>query len=96
VSLNHIINEFQNLFGVKYFKQENRNALEITNKMNEKNYTPEQIAAVDDIFKRRNENSVSHANIPEIGLWSVHCDEYYKYKMSVFEIMSLVFNSKSE
>lgn len=95
VSLNHFINEFQNLFGIRYFNRENKTALEISQEMSSRTFDPDHIALISDFFKRRNENSVSHPNMIEIGLWSVHKTEYYDtYKEPVYRIIELIYHNR--
>lgn len=92
VSLNHFINEFQSLFGIRYFNRENKTALEISQEMSGRSFDPAHISLISDFFKRRNENSVSHPNMAEIGLWSVHKNEYYNaYKKPVYQIIELIY-----
>lgn len=87
VAFNHLLNEFQNLVETAFFNGEKKNALDIRDKLIEEKFNVEEILFVSDFFKRRNQNSISHSNDPELGFWGVAEKEYYQYKCKIEPIM---------
>ena len=88
VAFNHLLNEFQNLAEAAYFNGVKQDALDIRNKLIEKKFKVKEILLVSDFFKRRNQNSISHSNDPELGFWGVSELEYKEYKEKIFPIMT--------
>ena len=82
VAFNHLLNEFDTLFSIKYFNENNNNRtrLEVTQRMIEEKYFHDEIMFVADFYDRRNNNSISHASKKEYGYWSVSKDEYLEYE----------------
>jgi hypothetical protein len=59
--------------------------------MAEDNFKTEEITFVCNFFERRNQNSVSHTNTNDIGLWAVGQTEYFEYKMQVSPLIEKLF-----
>lgn len=87
VAFNHLLNEFQNLAEAAFFNREKKDALEIRDKLTEEKFKVRDILLVSDFFKRRNQNSISHSNDPELGFWGVAETEYHQYKCKIEPIM---------
>lgn len=87
VCFNHLLNEFQSLFERAYFSGESKTALVITRKMAEKNYSVDEIQLISNFFERRNQNSISHTNENNIGVWGVNQMEYFEYKKNLLPIL---------
>jgi hypothetical protein len=87
VCFNHLLNEFQSLFERAYFAGDSKTALAITRKMAEENYSIDEIQLISNFFERRNQNSISHTNENDIGVWGVNLTEYTEYKKSVIPIL---------
>jgi hypothetical protein len=88
VCFNHLLNEFQSLFERAYFESGSKTtALKITRKMAEENYPGDEIQLISNFFERRNQNSISHTNENNIGVWGVNSREYIEYKKSVLPIL---------
>lgn len=87
VCFNHLLNEFQSLFERAYFSGESKKALVITRKMAEKNYSVDEIQLISNFFERRNQNSISHTNENNIGVWGVNQMEYFEYKKKILPIL---------
>jgi hypothetical protein len=87
VAFNHLLNEFQNLVEAAFFNREKKDALEIRDKLTEEKFKVRDILLVSDFFKRRNQNSISHSNDPELGFWGVAETEYHEYKYKIEPIM---------
>lgn len=87
VCFNHLLNEFQSLFERAHFAGESKTALAITRKMAEENYSIDEIQLISNFFERRNQNSISHTNENDIGVWGVNLTEYTEYKKSVIPIL---------
>lgn len=87
VCFNHLLNEFQSLFERAYFSGESKTALVITRKMAEKNYSVDEIQLISNFFERRNQNSISHTNENNIGVWGVNQMEYFEYKKNILPIL---------
>ena len=87
VCFNHLLNEFQSLFERAYFSGESKTALAITRKMAEKNYSVDEIQLISNFFERRNQNSISHTNENDIGVWGVNSVEYAEYRNNVLPIL---------
>lgn len=88
VSFNHLLNEFQSLFERTYFSGQSKTALAITSKMATENYKIDEIQLISNFFERRNQNSISHTNQSEIGVWGVNSVEYTEYKNNISPILS--------
>jgi cellobiose-specific phosphotransferase system component IIB len=88
VCFNHLLNEFQSLFERAYFAGDSKTALAITRKMAEENYSIDEIQLISNFFERRNQNSISHTNENDIGVWGVNLTEYTEYKKSVLPILT--------
>jgi hypothetical protein len=93
VSFNHLLNEFQNLFELVYFNSQQQKAKDIMMKMQEERYSNAEIAFVSDFFERRNQNSISHTNTHDIGLWNVTLLEYDHYKTQLMPIITKVYQA---
>ena len=87
VAFNHLLNEFQNLVEATFFNREKKDALEIRDKLIQEKFKVREILFVSDFFKRRNQNSISHSNDPELGFWGVAETEYHQYKDKIEPIM---------
>ena len=92
VAFNHLLNEFQNLVEAAFFNREKKDALEIRDKLTEEKFKVREILLVSDFFKRRNQNSISHSNDPELGFWGVAETEYHQYKCKIEPIMQQLLN----
>jgi len=92
VAFNHLLNEFQNLAEAAFFNREKKDALEIRDKLTEEKFKVRDILLVSDFFKRRNQNSISHSNDPELGFWGVAETEYHQYKCKIEPIMQQLLN----
>ncbi len=90
VCFNHLLNEFQSLFERAYFSGVSKTALAITRKMAEENYTVDEIQLISNFFERRNQNSISHTNENDIGVWGVNSIEYIEYKSNVLPILTKI------
>ena len=88
VCFNHLLNEFQSLFERAYFSGESKTALAITRKMAQENYNIDEIQLISNFFERRNQNSISHTNQNDIGVWGVNSIEYTEYKNNVLPILT--------
>lgn len=88
VCFNHLLNEFQSLFERVHFAGESKTALAITRKMAEENYSIDEIQLISNFFERRNQNSISHTNENDIGVWGVNLTEYTEYKKSILPILT--------
>ena len=88
VCFNHLLNEFQSLFERAYFSGVSKTALAITRKMAEENYSIDEIQLVSNFFERRNQNSISHTNENDIGVWGVNLAEYTEYKIYILPILA--------
>lgn len=88
VCFNHLLNEFQSLFEKVHFAGESKTALAITRKMAEENYSIDEIQLISNFFERRNQNSISHTNENDIGVWGVNLTEYTEYKKSILPILT--------
>jgi hypothetical protein len=55
--------------------------------MAEENYSIDEIQLISNFFERRNQNSISHTNENDIGVWGVNLTEYTEYKKSVIPIL---------
>lgn len=88
VCFNHLLNEFQSLFERAYFSGDSKTALAITRKMAEENYSIDEIQLISNFFERRNQNSISHTNENDIGVWGVNFVEYTEYKNNVSPILT--------
>lgn len=93
VCFNHLLNEFQSLFEKVYFKGKRQTALDITRKMTAEQFSGDEIHLVSNFFERRNQNSISHTNENEIGIWGVNSSEYNEYKRSIESIISKIYTS---
>jgi cellobiose-specific phosphotransferase system component IIB len=88
VCFNHLLNEFQSLFERAYFSGASKTALAITRKMAEENYSIDEIQLISNFFERRNQNSISHTNENDIGVWGVNLVEYTEYKKNILSILT--------
>ncbi len=95
VSFNHLLNEFQNLFEIVYFDSTQHTSKDIIKKMSDENYKGHQITFVTNFFDRRNQNSISHTNSNDIGLWGVSYSEYTTYKQKVRPLLDILFKKLS-
>jgi len=93
VGFNHLLNEFQNLFELVYFNSQQQTAKDIMMKMQDEKYANTEIEFVLDFFERRNQNSISHTNTHDIGLWNVTEAEYMHYKRQLRPILSKVYQT---
>jgi hypothetical protein len=84
---NHMLNEFQNIVEAVYFNKKKVDALAIRDKLIEKKHKVCEILFVSDFFKRRNQNSISHSNDPELGFWGVSEVEYKEYKEKIIPMI---------
>jgi hypothetical protein len=90
VAFNHLLNEFQNLVEAAFFDRKEQNALNIRNKLNEQGFEINKVLFVSDFFKRRNQNSISHTNYPELGFWGVSEKEYYEYRSKIIPLIKQI------
>jgi hypothetical protein len=56
--------------------------------MAEENYRIDEIQLISNFFERRNQNSISHTNENDIGVWGVNLVEYTQYKKNVSPILT--------
>ena len=92
VAFNHLLNEFQNIFQSVFFNREEKNARKIKDKLIKEKFKVREILLVSDFFKRRNQNSISHSNNPELGFWGVSEKEYHQYKDGIEQLIQQVLN----
>ncbi len=92
VAFNHLLNEFQNLVESAYFNREKQDAKDIRNKLIGEKFKVREILLVSDFFKRRNQNSISHSNDPELGFWGVSKKEYLQYKNKIEPLVQKILN----
>lgn len=90
VAFNHLLNEFQNVVEAAYFEREEQTALNIRDKLNDEGFKVKDVLFVSDFFKRRNQNSISHTNYPELGFWGVSEKEYYQYKAKIIPLIKKI------
>ncbi|WP_374163830.1 hypothetical protein [Arcticibacter sp. MXS-1] len=93
VSFNHLLNEFQNVFEIVYFNSEQKAAKDIMMKMQDEKYSTAEIEFVSNFFERRNQNSISHTNTHDIGLWNVTQMEYADYKNRLIPIIDKLYQT---
>jgi len=91
VGFNHLLNEFQNIFELVYFDSQQKTGKEIMMKMQDEKFTNTEIEFVTDFFERRNQNSISHTNTNDIGLWNVTPSEYISYKNRLRPILAKIY-----
>ena len=80
-------NPFSGVLGVMH-EGESKTALAITRKMAQENYNIDEIQLISNFFERRNQNSISHTNQNDIGVWGVNSIEYTEYKNNVLPILT--------
>jgi hypothetical protein len=90
VAFNHLLNEFQNIVEAAYFNREEKNALDIRDKLTKEGFKTQEILFVSDFFKRRNQNSISHTNHNELGFWAVSEKEYFEYKNKILPLIKII------
>ena len=90
VAFNHLLNEFQNVVEAAYFERKEQNSLAIRDKLNSEGFKVKDVLFVSDFFKRRNQNSISHTNYPELGFWGVSEKEYYDYKAKIIPLIKKI------
>ncbi|MGR7812103.1 hypothetical protein [Lacinutrix undariae] len=90
VCFNHLLNEFQSLFERAYFSGESKKASDIRLKMSDEHFDGDEIHFISNFFERRNQNSISHTNENDIGVWGVNLDEYIEYKNNVLPILAKI------
>ena len=90
VAFNHLLNEFQNVVEAAYFSRKEQNSLAIRDKLNAEGFKVKDVLFVSDFFKRRNQNSISHTNYPELGFWGVSEKEYYEYKAKIIPLIKRI------
>uniref|UniRef100_UPI0037C01BD2 hypothetical protein n=1 Tax=Flavobacterium sp. TaxID=239 RepID=UPI0037C01BD2 len=93
VCFNHFLNEFQYFFEIKHMNSTEANSLEIKTKMTELGFKVGEINFVNHFFERRNQNSISHTNKPDIGFWGVSKHEYLHYNENLLPIIEKIFLS---
>lgn len=91
VSFNHLLNEFQNIVEAAFFERKEQNSLSIRSKLTSEGFKVKDILFVSDFFKRRNQNSISHTNYPELGFWGVSEKEYHEYKARIEPLIKRIF-----
>jgi hypothetical protein len=92
VCFNHLLNEFQKVFEIAYFNNDNKTALEIIKKMSDEAFKMSEIKFVSEFFDRRNQNSISHTNDQDIGFWGVGQNEYNDYKLKVIDLIKRIYS----
>jgi len=90
VCFNHLLNEFHSLFERAYFSGESKKASDIRLKMSDEHFDVDEIHFISNFFERRNQNSISHTNENDIGVWGVNLDEYIEYKNNVLPILAKI------
>ncbi|MBL4708792.1 MAG: hypothetical protein JKY48_10190 [Flavobacteriales bacterium] len=88
VCFNHLLNEFQSLFERVYFSGESKKASDIRLKMSDEHFSGAEILLISNFFERRNQNSISHTNENDIGVWGVNSKEYLEYKNNIAPLIS--------
>lgn len=93
VCFNHFLNEFQYFFEIKHMDSKEVTSLEIKNKMNDLGHKLAEVKFITDFFERRNQNSISHTNKPDIGFWGVSKQEYLHYNENLLPIIEKIYLS---
>lgn len=93
VCFNHFLNEFQYFFEIKHMDSTEANSLEIKTKMTQLGFKVGEINFINHFFERRNQNSISHTNKPDIGFWGVSKQEYLHYNENLLPIIEKIFLS---